>query len=559
MSSAVTMEEKEIFSRKKNLERLQREKFDIILIGGGITGAGIARDASMRGLKVALVEAKDFASGTSSKSSKLLHGGLRYLARGQIGLIGEALREKKLHQSFLAPHLSKTAHFLFPSYKNHKYSLWTIMAGVYLYDAISLFQGNATYHSKSNILKREPQLAAENLKGGMGYEDAVMDDARICLENILSAMRKGAAIVNYVKLECFAKNAKGKIIGIYLRDKNSSPDKTNKEILLRGKVIINCTGPWVDEIRKLDNPNRKPLLQLSKGIHLLLPKSTLDSKNAVALHSTKDERIFFSIPWYGQTLIGTTDTSYERKKDGPLDRLNISDNEIDYLIDGLNKNFPESSIEASHVRSAFVGLRPLAKNSSASRTYNLSREYHIVEEESGLLSIAGGKYTTYRSLAEKVLKQVIKILRKEHGLPYKEKYSKCQTHLFPLVVPLREELKKQQEEIMEYTQRLGEKTLSHLTSRYGPRALEVIRLTNDNPFLKECIIPGEPDIWAECIYATQKEMALYPEDFLRRRTMLTLKAPLEEHIERVQKLSKYFNGKNAAPLTKERIRAWQHK
>ena len=247
------------------------------------------------------------------------------------------------------------------------------------------------------------------------------------------------------------------------------------------------------------------------------------------------------------------------KKDGSLNHLKVCPNEIDYLIEGLNKTFPGAYIEASHIRSAFVGLRPLAKNSNSSQTYSISREYNIVKEESGLLSIAGGKYTTYRSLAEKVLKELVKILQQEYGLPYKKEYQHCQTHLFPLVDPLLENQEAQIEELEGYAQKLKEETYAHLLSRYGPRALEVMRIIENNTFLGERILQEEPDIWAECSYAIQKEMALYPEDFLRRRTMLMLKAPLEKHIEKVQELSEYFPWKSPVPVSPERIRAWQHR
>src|SRR3989344_1931335 len=322
--------EKKKFSRDRCIFSLEHEEFDLVVIGVGITGAGIARDAAMRGLKVAVVEAKDFGSGTSSRSSKLLHGGIRYLEKFELGLVAESSRERRLHSDFLAPHLSLPVPFMIPVYNWSPHSLAAVSAGVALYNALSLWRNHGTrYYRKDGVLGVEPGLEPANLKGGVAYYDVVMDDARIVLENVRSAVERGAVAANYTAVRGFEKDSNGRVTGVWVgavsplaRQPADSNLGRGNDMLVRGKFFVNAAGPWCDYIRRLDSPHSKPVLRPTKGVHLVLPNESLGSKqHAFVLTAKSDNRVFFSIPWYGRTLVGTTDTDYDPRIDGDLHSL----------------------------------------------------------------------------------------------------------------------------------------------------------------------------------------------------------------------------------------------
>lgn len=539
-----------IFSRKEHIERLKEREFDLLVIGGGIIGAGIARDASMRGLSVAMIEARDYCSGTSSKSSKMLHGGIRYLEQFQFSLVFEASQERRLHSDLLSPHLATPVPFLIPVYPWSPHGMAAISAGVFLYDTLALFRNHGTrVLSRETALREEHRLEGKGLKGGVVYHDVVMDDARLGLENVRSAAHHGAVTVNYVNVRGFEKDGSGKIRGAWVRDAYSSAS----DFLVKAKSFVNATGPWSDYIRRLDNPEAKPRLRPTKGVHLVLPRESLGKKHGFVLTAKSDDRVFFSIPWFDRTLVGTTDTDYDPESDGPLHEISANQNEIDYLMEGVKRTFPGAEVSAADVNSTFAGLRPLVSAGDANNPSAVSREHEIWQENSGLFTIAGGKYTTYRTMAAELVDKVLKYMRKEYSSFGKQKPSS--TQLEPIVLPPEIKDTRSFSHLMEeYSVVLPPETIRHLQARYGARWQRVADLAVEKAELRERIVGSEPDLMAEVVYARDFEMAVSFEDFLRRRTMLALKAPLGGSFERVKRAAALFGEEGVTP---ELIRRWQ--
>ena len=542
------------FSRATNLERLQNEEFDLLVIGGGITGAGIARDAVMRGLRVALVEARDFSSGTSSKSSKMLHGGIRYLEQFHLALVFEASRERRLHSEFLSPHLAHPVPYLIPIYPWSPHGRLAVIAGVYLYDTLALFRNHGTrVLSREKTLQEEPRLEGEKLKGSVVYYDAVMDDARLNLENVRSAAFHGAATVNYVAVRGFEKDGTGKIFGVWIRDVSN---ERATDLLIKTKVVVNATGPWCDYIRRLDQPHVENRLRPTKGTHIILPKEKLGKKHAFVLTAKKDDRVFFSVPWYERTLVGTTDTDYNPTRDGALHDLHANQNDIDYLMEGVKRTFPHASVGVEDIQSSFAGLRPLVSKGKGADPSAISREHLIWQENSGLWNIAGGKYTTYRTMAAQLVDQVIKSFQGDFAKVNTKKLRQCFTDKEAIVLLEEKANQKNAVRLMnDYALSLGADTILHLQKRYGARWQLVADIAMENKELAEKIIGSEPDILAEIAYAKEYEMAVYFEDVLRRRTMLALKAPLLQNMERLERAAKIFS--EVEKITPEKVKEWQ--
>ncbi|MCO5143565.1 MAG: glycerol-3-phosphate dehydrogenase/oxidase [Oligoflexia bacterium] len=542
----------DVLDREQQIQSLQDSEFDLLVLGGGITGAGIARDAAMRGLKVALVEANDFCSGTSSKSSKLLHGGIRYLEQFHLHLVFEASQERRLHSQILSPHLAKPVPFLIPIYPWSPHGRMAMSAGVFLYDLLALFRNHGTRHlSKDKVLKEENLLASSGLKGGVVYHDVVMDDARLGLENIRSAQLHSALVVNYVLVRGFEKKGESDLYGVWAKDSLSN----QADFLIRAKAIVNATGPWCDYIRKLADPDVESYLRPTKGVHILFPNHVLGKSHAFVLTSNKDDRVFFSIPWFDRTLVGTTDTDYNPIVDGGMDEIKANENEIDYLMEGVKRTFPEASIRSSDILSTFAGLRPLVKEIGSSNPSAVSREHKIWVDSSGLYNIAGGKYTTYRNMAKQMVDFVIKKMKSKHS-QFGNTIG-CNTAFEPLVLPSSK--KNLEEHMQEYRNNLGDETLLHLQSRYGARWQLVADIALETSDGKEKIVEGETDILAEARYAKKFEMARTSEDFLRRRTMLALKAKNKNLINAIQKIQKEFPEENITESTIKKIQGleWQ--
>jgi len=486
---------------KRSLDALAGKTFDLLILGGGITGAGVALDAALRGLRVAVIDKGDFASGTSSISSKLVHGGFRYLEHGDVRLVYEALHERsRLLRN--APHLVWPLRFVLPFYRGTRVPPWKWRAGLLLYDLLA-GAGNIRQARPCSLLslRREfPDLRGRDLLGGAEFFDAQMDDARLCIEVMRTAACHGATVTNYVEAMAFEKDA-GRIVGVQARDHIGGGVVT-----IRARQVLNATGPWSEAVRRLAGEDTGPMLRPTKGVHLIALDRGL--RAAFLLLHPADGRVFFVIPWLGKTLIGTTDTEHP---EGP-DHLTVTSEDVRYLLEGHNHYF-DSGLKESDLLNHFVGLRPLllgnANNPSA-----LTREFHLTESGAGLLTVAGGKYTTFRQMAE-VITDAVTVRLGVHR--------RCRTRTFPLDgTPRGPWSAYRRHEVARLVSSLGMSPAAalHLVGRYGRRAVDVARFGGWQP-----VHPEEPDLQGELLYQRQEEMAVFPADFLLRRTRLGLFHP----------------------------------
>ena len=386
-------------TRRESLSKFAEEVFDILIIGGGITGAGLALDAALRGLRVALVEKRDFAAGTSSRSTKLIHGGLRYLEHFDLALVREGLRERAILAK-TAPRLARPFPFVIPIYKNSRrnYDHWLkVRLGLWLYDLLA-GQYNFARHrrlSRDEALSLAPQLDPQGLKGAFLYYDAVTNDSRLVIEVIKTARERGAEIANYTRAAGFIKNESGKIAGARLRD-----ELTGAVIECRARIVINATGVWMEDTIRLNGQTADSLnkhVRPAKGVHLTVSADRLRVGAAWLIPSLTSHRFYFVVPWEGRVNIGTTDTDYNGDKDHPR----AEPEEVNEILGAINSYFPEGRLEPADVISSWAGLRPLISDPRASSTAEVSRKEEIVESENGLISIGGGKLTTYRLMAER--------------------------------------------------------------------------------------------------------------------------------------------------------------
>jgi glycerol-3-phosphate dehydrogenase len=493
--------------RSTKIRRLGEEPFDLLVIGGGINGAGVAREAALRGLKTALVDKGDFGCGTSSRSSKLIHGGFRYLETGDFGLVLEASRERDLLRRRLAPHLVTPLPFFFPVYRGGPLPLWKLRVGLLLYDLLAAFR-NIERHRIVHVAgarETEPGLRTEGLRGGALYFDCFADDARLVLENVLGAEQAGAVCMNYVGVEALEKDAHGRLAGARVRDL----DRDGGSFEVSARAIVNATGPWLDRVRALDDPRATPILRPTKGVHLVVPRERVGNRHAIVLHAVRDARILFVIPWQDHTIVGTTDTDYE----GSPDALAADAKDVDYLLETLNFHFPRAHLKERDVTSAFAGLRPLVAGTQAEAPSEVSREEAILESGSGLLSLGGGKLTTYRRVAIRVVDRVAKALRRRFGI---ETRPRSGTESLPLPGGTTVS--------MDGEQRVRAQVVDFLRERYGARARELISLVASVPVLAEPLVPEADDLRAEVAFAAESEMALRVDDVLRRRTHVALKS-----------------------------------
>lgn len=507
------------FNRNTIFDKLTDTEFDVAIIGGGINGAGIAVELSLRGFSVALVEKNDFASGTSSASSKLVHGGIRYLEHGHFKLVFEALKERYLLLKN-APHLVKKIPFLIPIYKDG-IPFWKLKIGLWLYDFLCFFKKLKPHQilSAKDALKLEPLLNPDGLKGAALYYDAKMDDARVCLEIILQAKELGAVCLNYCE-----------VIGLHQENKQIKHLKiqekqSGKNGFIKAKFFVNATGPYSDTILEKLNPQHIPLLRLSKGIHIMTKRIT--QFHATVIISKKDNRVFFVIPWEAYTLIGTTDTDYQ----GPIDNIPIEEADIDYLLEETQKVFINIKIDKKDIISTFSGLRPLFKQKG--RLSGASREHQLSVKEN-ILSVIGGKYTTYRALSESIAKKICAIFKKKfmpglteelpfHGgeitdpYDYLEKNYEIDYQLYPF----------------------SKSIYLMLLNRYGNKYYLILSILNESPELLDPL-PGTAYLKGEVIYAIRYEMAIYPEDFLRRRSSIALSGKSSDCLANINKLFKEY-------------------
>lgn len=490
---------------RSQLREIGEEPYDLIVIGGGIVGAGVARDAALRGLSVALFEKGDFASGTSSRTSRMVHGGIRYLEQGALRLVFDASRERALLYR-LAPHLVQPLPFLFPIYQETGRSPWTIKAGMLLYDLLALFRNFHRHRmlSTKQILQREPGLSTVGLRGGALFYDAQMDDARLCLEVVLSAQSAGAKVFNYMNVEALLQEDH-KVRGVMVQ---SGPNGIRREI--RARQVVNAAGPWLDHVAALEDPLVRPKLRTTRGSHLVVPAITRG--HAVVVTSRRDRRVFFVLPWNGKTLIGTTDQDY---KDDP-GLVHSSPEEVAYLLGETGRIFPRTRLTEEGIIARFSGVRPLVYSPEGSAS-SVSRETEISEGAGGMLSVVGGKYTLHRLTAEKVVDQIVR----KHKLPQ----VRTLTAKIPLLGGGMENLEgfiRKEGPSLAREYGLSDAVVRHLICTYGTRSPVLLESTRKDRRLLSSISAGTKEIVAQIDYAVKEEMAVTLSDFLRRRTSLAL-------------------------------------
>lgn len=401
-------------TRTENIKKLQSERFDILIVGGGINGAGVARDAAMRGLKVALIEANDFAFGTSSRSSKLVHGGIRYLENYEFHLVFEALSERaKLFE--MAPHLVHPLRFMIPLFNDSRVGPFLMGLGMILYDVLALFQTPEMHEklTKLETLERMPIVRGSDLAGSFIYSDAYMDDDRLVHETLRSANEAGACAVNYAEATK-AYYSEGHVTSVQLRDK-----LTQETFNVECDHVISTVGPWTDLVGPKLVDDWKKILRPTKGIHITLSKDRLNLSSAVVMAAQKSSRIVFAIPRHEMIIIGTTDTDFQ----GPPEKAAVTADDVSYLLRVTNEYFPGAKIKEEDILSTYVGVRPLVQDGSDNEG-KTSREHTIISDHRGLTFVAGGKYTTYRLMSEQIVDRVLRTF----SIEKRSSLSHCQTN-----------------------------------------------------------------------------------------------------------------------------------
>ena len=461
--------------------RAQAQPFDLIVVGGGATGVGVAIDGATRGYNVLLLEQHDFGKGTSSRSTKLVHGGVRYLEQGNVSLVMEALKERGLLAQN-APHLVRNLGFVVPNYEWWEapfygigLKLYNLLAGKYGFGASRML-------SQEETLELLPNLQTEGLRGGVIYFDGQFDDSRLLIHLVSTAFEQGAVLLNYVEVTGLSKDADGFVNGVYARDL-----ETGEELTALGKVVINATGPFSDRLRRQADPAVEPMIAPSQGIHLVFDGSFLAGDSAIMVPHTSDGRILFAIPWHGHTVVGTTDTPIAEPSLEPV----AMQQEVEFILDTASLYLARKPTRQD-VLSVFAGIRPLVRMKDAGSTASLSRDHTIRIELSGMITICGGKWTTYRHMAEDCVNQAATLAR----LPEKE----CVTHHLNI------------HGFHTNSDRFG------ALSGYGSDAPAIEQLMEQNVALTETLHPALPYKAAEVVWAARHEMARTVEDVLARRT-----------------------------------------
>ncbi|UCG76940.1 MAG: glycerol-3-phosphate dehydrogenase/oxidase [Gemmatimonadota bacterium] len=510
-------------NRVDQLRRLRTESFDVLVIGGGITGAAAARDAASRGLRTALVEARDFGEGTSSRSSRLVHGGLRYLEQLEFDLVFEASRERGTLLR-IAPHLVRPLEFLFPLYREGRVGRRTMTAGMWLYDALSLFRNIERHQmlSAKDVLWREPTLAPDGLLGGARYFDAQVDDARLVLATVRSACEMGAAVANRVAVATLLSEdgrARGASVrqtsplGRSVRPGGAEGDaEAGAEWDVRAEVVVNATGPWSDETAALCGVSRRRLLRPTRGTHIHVRRDRIGHERALIFESPLDGRIMFVLPWGDLSLIGTTDEDF----DGPPEAVRPTGADVRYLLDSTNRLFPGAMLAGADVITAWAGLRPLVAGDSDQDEDAVSREHVIREELPGLLTVAGGKLTSHRAMGEEVIDRAVEYLI-EAG---REGPRDSGTAGSPLPGGDVGEADGSAEALEHRARPLGidRAACERIARAHGTLADGVIELAELRPELRGRLVPDRPYIGAEVVYAVREEMGRHVEDIAFRRT-----------------------------------------
>ncbi len=481
------------------------------MIGGGITGTGIARDAAMRGLRTALVEQHDLGWGTSSRSSRLVHGGLRYLETGDLRLVLEANTERRILLR-IAPHLVGPLPFIFPVPGGDRVPLWRLAAGMWLYDLLALFRNVKAHRmlGKRALLEAEPMLRERGLVGGARFYDAQCDDARLVLATARSAIHHGALVASYTAVLALERTA-GRVVGAMVEDR-----LTGRRAAVRASVVVNAAGPWVDRIRLMEDAGAGPLLQPTKGIHVVVDRSRIDHRAGIIFISPIDGRVLFVLPWGDLSYIGTTDTDTAESPD----RLEVTAEEIVYLLRSANACFPHARLALEDVRGAWAGLRPLIADRTGRATSSRSRDHLIVQGSGGMVTVAGGKLTTYRAMAREAVDRAVRELRLREGRP---RPSEARTEEEPLPGGEAADLTTFHERGLD----LGvmPESVAHLLRHYGTEAAGIFNLGGGDRRLLRRLLPPHPAIEAEVLHAVRRELAQTVEDVLVRRIHLYYEHP----------------------------------
>ena len=495
-----------VLNRTSQIEKLQTTKFDLAIIGGGVTGAGIALDAASRGLNVCLVEKSDFASGTSNKSTKLIHGGLRYLKQFEISLVRESGRERAIVHK-LAPHLVVPEKMLLPLIEDGTYGILMTSIGLKVYDFLADVDGDdkRLMLNKAETLNKEPLLNKNKILGGGIYAEYRTDDARLTIEILKKAASYGATIINYCEMESFDYNDDSKIKNLNCKD-----NKTGNTFKIKARNYVSAAGPWVDKLRAKDHSISNKYLHLTKGVHVVFPNEKLPVKQPLYF-DVSDGRMIFAIPRGRVTYVGTTDTNYS----GNLEHVVTTKDDAQYLLDAINNTFPDVNLSIDDIESNWAGLRPLIHEEDKDPS-ELSRKDEIFISESGLISIAGGKLTGYRRMADRVIEAVLKTMKSKH----KKDLKKSKTAKIPLVSPSLENahnVKIYQKELEIKLQEMGVSNTYHawyLCTTYGKQSDIIIdkSKTFENKEALDRLIRAE--LW----YCIHHEMTNGLTDFFVRRT-----------------------------------------
>jgi glycerol-3-phosphate dehydrogenase len=482
--------------------RLAHEQHDVLVIGGGITGAGVARDAALRGMRVALVEQDDFASGTSSRSSRLVHGGLRYLEHRELALVFESSRERRTLLR-IAPHLVRPLAFTWPVYAHARVRRWQLAAALTLYDALALFR-NVQRHERlgvEGVVRHEPRLRRDSLLGGARYFDAATDDARLTLSNVLSAREAGAVVANHARVESLLRSG-GRIAGAVVHDTIGGAS-----VQVTARVVVNATGPWSDAIEALAGAPPGDRVRGSKGVHIAVPRTRVGNTDALTLLAPQDGRVMFVLPAGDFTIVGTTDT-YEAVEPA---EVRASDADVDYLLAAANHFFPGATLTSADVVSSWAGLRPLAAGASGGDDPGAaSREHAIAQRMPGMVSVTGGKLTTYRAMAAEVVDAIEQVL----GVPH----VRASTETRPL--PGGEDCDVKREIAEARIACADASVATRLVHAHGTRWRAVWALAVDDPALAQRVDAARPYLLAELRYAVAEEMASSLGDLLVRRVPL---------------------------------------
>lgn len=493
--------------RERVLSEMTAKVMDILVIGGGITGAGIAWDASSRGMNTGLLEMRDFASGTSSRSTKLIHGGLRYLKQREFKLVKEVGRERALLYD-KAPHIVIPAPMILPIYKGGTYGMFTSSIGIYLYDVLAGVKTSERrkMYNKEETLALEPMFKKDDLKGSAYYYEYRTDDARLTIDILKTAAAHGAKLVNYTKVVDFIYDRLGKIVGVKAKDQI-----TGNSFEIYAKKIVNATGPWVDEVRKKDGSLQGKHLLLTKGVHLVFDYEKLPVKTA-AYFDVPDGRMIFVIPRGNKTYVGTTDTVYE----GDISKPRISVKDRDYLLAAVNNMYEGIELKAKDIESGWAGLRPLVYEAGKGPS-EISRKDELFISDSGLITIAGGKLTGFRMMAKKVVDLVADQLQEENL-----QFDKCTTDQQVISGGDKGEhgdFDRHRTDLIKMAMKAGmsREDAEYLFQLYGSNMLPIIRNFNQSDLGDDTELRL---LHAELLYSMDNEMTTKAIDFLSRRTAL---------------------------------------